>query len=98
MEKSYLRSMSDEELNKKNIRFNRWVLFVAALLIAGGFVLAIINDNDWWALAGCGLFALVLSLCGWKENHKNGKSSGGIVIALTFFFIYMAIKFIILSV
>ena len=89
--------MNDEELNRKNIRFSRWVFFICALLIAGGFALAIIKDNDWWALAGCGLLALVLNLSSREENNKTGKSAGGVVIALIFFFIYMSIKFILTS-
>ena len=45
--------MTEEELKKKQIRFNRWALLIALLLVAGGFVLAILRDSDWWAFGGC---------------------------------------------
>lgn len=44
--------MTEEELKKKNIRFNRWALLIGLLLVAGGFVLAILLDSDWWATGG----------------------------------------------
>ena len=47
--------MTEEERNKKQIHFNRWAILIALLLVAGGFVLAILRDSDWWAFGGCAL-------------------------------------------
>ena len=72
--------MTEEELKKKQIRFNRWALLIALLLVAGGFVLAILRDSDWWALGGCIALALVLTIFGGDEKHPGKLGKGGLVI------------------
>jgi 1,4-dihydroxy-2-naphthoate octaprenyltransferase len=90
--------MTEEELNRKQIRFNRWALLIALLLVAGGFVLAILRNSDWWAFGGCSALALVLTIFGTDEKNPSKLRGGGVVMALVFFFLYMAVKFIISSV
>ena len=90
--------MTEEELKKKQIRFNRWALLIALLLVAGVFVLAILRDSDWWALGGCIALALVLTIFGGDEKHPGNLGKGGLVIGAGAFFLYMAVKFIFASV
>lgn len=90
--------MTEEELKKKQIRFNRWAILIALLLVAGGFVLAILRDSDWWAFGGCTALALVLTIFGGDEKHPGKLGKGGLVIGAGAFFLYMAVKFIIASV
>lgn len=89
--------MTEEELKKKNIRFNRWVLLIGLLLVAGGFVLAIRLDSDWWALGGCAALALVMTIFGSDEKHPGKLGKGGLVIGASLFFLWMAVKYLILS-
>ena len=90
--------MNEEELNKKQIRFNRWVLLIGLLVIASCVVLAILKDNDNWALGGCVALVLLLTIFGADKKHPGQLGKGGLVIGAGAFFLYMAIKFIITSV
>ena len=72
--------MTEEERNKKQIRFNRWAILIALLLVAGGFVLAILRDSDWWAFGGCAALALVLTIFSGDEKHPGILGKGGLVI------------------
>ncbi len=90
--------MNEEELNRKQIRFNRWALLIGLLVIAGCFVLAILKDNDNWALGGCIALALLLTFFGADEKPPGQLGKGGLVIGAGAFFLYMAVKFIILSI
>lgn len=89
--------MIEEELNKKNIRFNRWAWLIGLLLVAVGFVLAIRMDNDWWALGGCAALALLMTIFGSDEKHPGKLGKGGLVIGASLFFLWMAVKYLILS-
>ena len=90
--------MTDEELKKKSIRFNRVALLIALLLVTGSIVLAILKDSDWWALGGCAALALVLTIFGTDEKNPGKLRGCGVLTALIFFFLYMAIKYLILSI
>ena len=89
--------MTEEELKKKNIRFNRWALLIGLLLVAGGFVLAILLDSDWWALGGCAALALLMTIFGSDEKHPGKLGKGDLVFGAGLFFLWMAVKYLILS-
>lgn len=89
--------MTEEELKQKNIRFNRWALLIGLLLVAGGFVLTIRLDSDWWAVGGCAALALVTTIFGSDEKHPGKLGKGSLVIGAGLFFLWMAVKYLILS-
>ena len=89
--------MNEEELNRKQFRTNRLVALLGGLLVAGGFALAIVKDNDWWALGSSALIGLFVYYLTWDDAQRGKKWGGGLVTAASVFLLYMAIRFIIAS-
>ena len=73
--------MTEEELKKKNIRFNRWALLIGLLLVAGG----------------CAALALLMTIFGSDEKHPGKLGKGGLVFGAGLFFLWRAVKYLILS-
>ena len=89
--------MNEDELNKKQIRTNRWVALIGGLVVVGGFAFAIVKDNDWWALGASALIGIFVYYLTWDDAQRSKKWGGGLVSAASVFFIYMAIRFIVAS-
>lgn len=74
-----------------------WKVVIGLIVIAVGFALAIIKDEDLWAFGSCILIG-ILSSIHWDEDDKREiKAGSGLVTALSLFFLWMAFKFIIAS-
>ena len=89
--------MSEESIDKKNVRLVRWVAAVALLIVACGVVWAIRADNDIIAGITCLVGGIALVIFGRKEDDAKLHISTGIGIGIGVFFLWMCIKYLIIA-
>ena len=85
--------MSEESIDKKNVRLFRWVAAIAMLVVAGGIVAAIRMDNDIVAGISCLVMGIALVILGRKEDDAKLHIGTGINIGASIFFLWMCIKY-----
>lgn len=69
--------MAEEELNKKQIRINRWILFIILLITATGYVFAFRESKVWMAIAASAFFGIALSIFGRDKEHPEKTAGAG---------------------
>lgn len=74
-----------------------WKVVIGLIVVVAGFTLAIIKDEDLWALGSCILIGIVSSIHWDGDDKREIKAGSGLVTALSLFFLWMAVKFIIAS-
>lgn len=89
--------MSEESIDKKNVRLFRWVAAIVLLIVAGGIVWAIREDNDVVAGVTCLVLGIALVLLGKKENDAKLHIGTGIGIGVSVFFLWMCVKYLIIA-
>ena len=89
--------MSEESIDKKNVRLFRWVAAIVLLIVAGGIVWAIREDNDVVAGVTCMVLGIALVLLGKKENDAKLHIGTGIGIGVSVFFLWMCVKYMIIA-
>lgn len=89
--------MSEESIDKKNVRLFRWVAAVVLLIVAGGIVWAIREDNDIVAGVTCLVMGIALVILGKKEDDAKLHIGTGIGIGVGVFFLWMCIKYLIIA-
>ena len=72
-----------------------WKVIIGLIVVVAGFTLAIIKDEDLWALGLCILIGIVSSIHWQGDDKREIKAGSGLVTALSLFFLWMAVKFII---
>lgn len=88
--------MSEESIDKKKVRLFRWVVFIVLLIVACGFVWAIREDSDIIAGVTCLVGGIALGVGGRGEKNPFDAGFEGIGMGVLFFFLWMAVKFIII--
>lgn len=89
--------MSEESIDKKNVRLFRWVAAIVLLIVAGGIVWAIREDNDIVAGVTCLVMGIALVILGKKEDDAKLHIGTGIGIGVGVFFLWMCIKYLIIA-
>ena len=89
--------MSEESIDKKNVRLFRWVAAIVLLIVAGGIVWAIREDNDVVAGVTCLVLGIALVLLGKKDNDAKLHIGTGIGIGVSVFFLWMCVKYLIIA-
>ena len=89
--------MSEESIDKKNVRLFRWVAAIVLLIVAGGIVWAIREDNDVVAGVTCLVLGIALVLLGKKEDDAKLHIGTGIGIGVSVFFLWMCVKYLIIA-
>lgn len=89
--------MSEESIDKKNVRLFRWVAAIVLLIVAGGIGWAIREDNDIVAGVTCLVMGIALVILGKKEDDAKLHIGTGIGIGVGVFFLWMCIKYLIIA-
>ena len=89
--------MSEESIDKKNVRLFRWVAAIVLLIVAGGIVWAIREGNDIVAGVTCLVMGIALVILGKKEDDAKLHIGTGIGIGVGVFFLWMCIKYLIIA-
>lgn len=82
--------MSEESIDKKNVRLYRWVAAIAMLIVAGGVVWAIRADSDIIAGISCLVLGIALAVLGRGDENPFNAAGKGVVIGIVLFFLWMA--------
>ena len=89
--------MENDPNDDLNARFFREVALVALLIVAGGFTLAIWKDSDVIAAITCLIAGIALVILGKDEKDPDPHFGTGIVTGLSFFLLWMLVKFLIVA-
>ena len=89
--------MSEESIDRKGVRRFRWVAAIVLLIVAGGIVWAIREDNDVVAGVTCLVLGIALVLLGKKEDDTKLHIGTDIGIGVSVFFLWMCVKYLIIA-
>ena len=89
--------MSEESIDKKNVRLFRWVAAIALLIVAGGIVWAVRADNDIVSGITCLVGSIAFVILGRKEEDAKLHIGTGISIGVGVFFLWMCVKYLIIA-
>ena len=89
--------MSEESIDKKNVRLFRWAVLIALLIVAGGIVWAVRADCDIIAGITCLVGGIALSVFGRGGENPFNAAGKGVVIGVVLFFLWMAARFLLLK-
>ena len=86
--------MSEESIDKKNVRLFRWVVLFVLLIVAGGIVWAVRADSDIIAGITCLVGGIALAVFGRGDENPFNAAGKGVVIGVVLFFLWMAARFL----
>ena len=86
--------MSEESIDKKNVRLFRLVVLISLLIVAGGIVWAVRADSDIIAGITCLVGGIALAVFGRGDENPFNAAGKGVVIGVVLFFLWMAARFL----